>query len=596
MPSAMTGDEAPQANLETILLPGQIVGGKYRVDYLIAQGGMAAVWAGTNQRTGKRVALKVVLRSFAATADAHELFRREALAASRVNHPNVVNVFDVIDHEGMSCVVMELLTGEPLSTYLARKGFLSTEEAVALLLPAMRGVAAANAQGVVHRDLKPQNVFICIGSDGRILTTKILDFGIAVVVEKAVDKELSTAPVTLIGTPSYMSPEHVAGQTDIDERADVYGFGVILFEALTGHLPFPGEPTPTLFVRILSQDPPRVTEYRPDLQPAIANIIERALAKSPEDRFPTLNHLISELEQVVLNRSPLPRSLTPMVGVALLESGSGPSGVADSVVQVSRQGGSAGGRAAKPTQALFLLPPLAKPVAVPAPRPITRSVARSLLAASAFAGVLALTIWLALPRHPDRAAAGLRAPLPVAGASPAPPQPSATVVPSSGLPSLAMPAAAVSAPPSQPALAVPTSAPTSADVPSFSVREDKAPSSGIQPASEPVAKRRAPRASLGRTIASRGRILSREDQGDSFSPAPFSDRGLPTDLGVAKSASEKLGPTAAARAGADARNGETPNSEATQASGDSGSASTHLSTWRTSQTRAKAGTLSAEDF
>ncbi len=141
---------APQVRLR----PGQIMGDKYRFDRLIGKGGMAVVWAGTSERTGKRVALKVIRRSFAAKDEAAELFRREALAAGRVNHPNVVNVFDVIDHEDMTCIVMELLSGEPFDQYLARKGPLSADEAATLLLPAMRGVAAAHAQGVIHRDLE----------------------------------------------------------------------------------------------------------------------------------------------------------------------------------------------------------------------------------------------------------------------------------------------------------------------------------------------------------------------------------------------------------------------------------------------------------
>jgi len=147
---------------------------------------MAAVWAGTNERTGKRVALKVILQSMATTEDAQRLFHSEALAASRVNHPNVVTIFDVIDHEGMTCIVMEFLDGEPLSSYIARKGALSVSEATALLLPAMRGVAAAHAKDVIHRDLKPQNIFLCIGPDGRVVTSKVLDFGISIMLERVI--------------------------------------------------------------------------------------------------------------------------------------------------------------------------------------------------------------------------------------------------------------------------------------------------------------------------------------------------------------------------------------------------------------------------
>jgi serine/threonine protein kinase len=352
----MTHEEQKKEVQETTLRPGQMVGGKYCVDKLIGKGGMAEVWAGTNERTGKRIALKVILRSFLSSGDAVELFRREAMAASRVNHPNVVNVFDVIDHDGMTCIVMELLDGESFGAYLRRKGFLGVNEAVTLLLPAMRGVAAANAEGVVHRDLKPQNIFICIGTDGRLITTKVLDFGISVIQEKSVDGAQVTQLLATHGTPAYMSPEHISGAPDIDARADVYGFGVLFFEALTGQLPFLGDPGPALLVRILNDPSPKVTLFRPDLPPQMVEIIDRAMAKAPEDRFPSLNDFIAAVEEHILPPSPLPRALTPMAGVPLFAHAEQPSGVADSVVQVLHRGEPSGMHEINETKALYTLP------------------------------------------------------------------------------------------------------------------------------------------------------------------------------------------------------------------------------------------------
>lgn len=350
----MTSEKAAQPTLETILRPGQTVAGKYCVDHLIASGGMAAVWAGINLRTGKRVALKVILRSFASTPGAEELFRREALAASRVNHPNVVTVFDVVDHASRTCIVMEYLDGEDLGTYLQRQGLLSLEEAVALLLPAMRGVAAANAQGVVHRDLKPKNVFLCIGPDGRLVTTKILDFGISVIAEKASEPRTQTVQLTTHGTPSYMSPEHITGSPNIDERADVYGFGVILFEALAGQPPFAGPAGTELLMRILQEPAPKLTQFRPDLSQELGAIIEKALAKAPDARYPTLNHFIAALEDHALPRSPILRSLTPVVGVPIIDSGSGVRRLADPIVRVVRRDPS-GEHSDGVTKALYVL-------------------------------------------------------------------------------------------------------------------------------------------------------------------------------------------------------------------------------------------------
>ena len=322
----MSGEAQRQANLEAILRPGQIVGERYRVDRLIAEGGMAAVWAGVNERTGKRVALKVILRSFASIGEAAELFRREALAASKVNHPNVVSIFDVIDHEGMTCIVMELLDGETFGNYLARKGPLGLDETVALLLPAMRGVAAANALGVVHRDLKPGNIFLCSDAEGRLLTTKVLDFGVAVTMERSGETSIATERLSMFGTPAYMAPEAIECSPNMDGRTDVYGFGVLFFEALTGELPFPGEPGSALFARILTDPPPKVTEYRPDLPPEVAHIIDCALAKNANDRFPDVEHLIRAIEVQLLPPRPVPRALTPIASTSvpqLVDSNSG---------------------------------------------------------------------------------------------------------------------------------------------------------------------------------------------------------------------------------------------------------------------------------
>jgi len=305
-----------ESSVDTILQVGQLVEGKYRVEHLLGQGGMAAVWAGTNERTGKRVALKVILRSLSTMRVAQGLFHSEVLAASLVNHPNVVTVFDVIEHEGMACIVMELLEGEPLSSYIARFGFLAVKEATTLLLPAMRGVAAANAQGVIHRDLKPQNIFICMEPDGRIVTTKVLDFGISVMVARGLDP--SAGPALPMGTPAYMSPEHIWGMPDIDGRADVYGFGVLLYESLTGRVPFPGEPSPTLFDRILYKPAIPATTVRPDLPAGLLRIIDKAMAKDREQRYPDVNSLAMALEDEVMMPIPAPRLATPRAGVPSL--------------------------------------------------------------------------------------------------------------------------------------------------------------------------------------------------------------------------------------------------------------------------------------
>ncbi len=324
----MTEDRQSETSTDATLHAGQIVAGTYCIERLIGKGGMAEVWEATNQRTGKRVALKAIRRGLEAETGGPEALRREAVAASRVNHPNVVNIYDVVDHEGSTCIVMEMLDGEPLDAYLGRKGFLGLDAAATVILPAMRGVAAANTLGVVHRDLKPKNIFLCVDADGRMLTTKVLDFGISVLSEKLAGAPLPAQMVPTHGTPAYMSPEHIQGLADLDGRADVYGFGVLFFEALTGQLPFLGAPGPDLLMRIVKEPPPRVTLFRPDLPAAIAEILDRAMAKDPKDRFPSLEAFIAAVEECVLPPSELPRALTPMAGVPLFslpESRSGPT-------------------------------------------------------------------------------------------------------------------------------------------------------------------------------------------------------------------------------------------------------------------------------
>jgi serine/threonine protein kinase len=340
-------------DIETILRPGQIVAARYRVDRLIAKGGMAAVWAGVDEHTGKHVALKVILHSFADDTGVVKLFRREALSASKVNHPNVVNIFDVIDHEGMPCIVMEVLEGETLGTYLARNGALSLEKTLALLLPTMRGVAAANAQGIVHRDLKPANIFLCGSPDGHLLTTKVLDFGISVVMRRIGETAPVTERLAMFGTPAYMAPEAIRFSQTIDGRADVYGFGVLFFETLTGTLPFPGPPGLALLEQILTEPPPSVTLYRSDLPVVVASFIGRALEKDPNSRFVDMAHLIRATERNLLPLLSTPHSLVPIAGILSLPSAEPSPRVSASVAKRASAAASSGRGKYKETRALY---------------------------------------------------------------------------------------------------------------------------------------------------------------------------------------------------------------------------------------------------
>jgi serine/threonine-protein kinase len=319
--------DAPRTTdaIEKLLSPGQVLDHKYRVENLIGVGGMGAVWAAVNKRTGKRVALKMLLHALLDDEEARERFRREALATGRINHPNVVTIFDVFDHEGCDCLVMEHLSGETLAARLRRTGPLEPDEAFPLLLPALRGVASAHAHQVIHRDLKPHNIFLCTGPDGEYVTTKVLDFGISKILEAAPDGKDLTMAGKAMGTPAYMAPELVSGDRIASRRTDVYGFGVVLYETLTGHRPFEGLKGIPLLKHIANEPPARVASFRPDLDANVVALVERAMAKDPRDRYRSVEMLIGAIESILPAASVL-RALTPVVGVPIIPSqGTGPA-------------------------------------------------------------------------------------------------------------------------------------------------------------------------------------------------------------------------------------------------------------------------------
>jgi serine/threonine-protein kinase len=274
---------------------GDLIAAKYRIEQLIGVGGMGAVFSATHQYTGKRVALKWMLPELAHDEDAVQRFMREARAAGRISHPNVVDVYDVGQHADSYFLVMEYLHGEPLTSALARRDLTPTE-VLTLLLPAMRGVAAAHRQGVVHRDLKPDNIFLAYEQDGVRREAKVLDFGIS---KLSADDQPSmhlTRTGAVIGTPYYMSPEQIRGTGEIDHRVDIYAIGVILYESLSGQVPFMAETYGALVLEIATGTPQSLTELVPNLPVELSRIVLRAMARNVADRYPTMEDLIAALE------------------------------------------------------------------------------------------------------------------------------------------------------------------------------------------------------------------------------------------------------------------------------------------------------------
>ena len=275
---------------------GDVVAGKYRIESVIGEGGMGAVFAATHTVTEKRVALKWMRPDLVGQHGAVQRFMREAQAAGRLNHPNVVDIYDIGEHEGSPFLVMEYLQGEPLGAALER-ALLSPQQVVRYLLPAMRGVSAAHAKGVVHRDLKPDNIFLCKNADGSYREPKVLDFGISKVT--SIDGQLNprlTRTGAVMGTPYYMSPEQLRDAAEIDERTDVYAFGVILYEALTGRVPFDAENYSALILEIATATPKRPRALRPEIPDGLERVVLKAMARSPDDRYANVAGLGHALE------------------------------------------------------------------------------------------------------------------------------------------------------------------------------------------------------------------------------------------------------------------------------------------------------------
>jgi serine/threonine-protein kinase len=286
--------------VQSIPSAGEVVGGKYRVLGLLGQGGMGAVLEAEHQITRKRVALKWMHPQIAGDADAQARFVREAQASARVRHPNIVDVYDVVREGDALFLVMELLEGETL-TALLRRGGTPIHKLIELLLPALRAVAAAHRQGVIHRDLKPDNIFLTRQQDSPLPVPKVLDFGIS----KVADSSALTLTRTgaAMGTPMYMSLEQLCGDKDLDARADVYALGVILYEAVTGRAPFEAATFSELAIKVATVEPPGPKQVRPELPSALGSLIGAAMAKKRENRLSSVDELVQKLEPFATEQS-----------------------------------------------------------------------------------------------------------------------------------------------------------------------------------------------------------------------------------------------------------------------------------------------------
>lgn len=261
------------------LARGNVVAGRYRLERMLGQGGMGTVWAATHTVTRRKVALKLMRGLGAEDPALRKRFLREARAASLVDHPNVVRIHDVFElDDGTPMMVMELLEGETLRALLEREGVLGVEHAARLLLPVVSAVGVAHEHGVVHRDLKPENVILTPGG-----IPKVLDFGVAKL--HGDEGATMTAAGTVLGTPCYMAPEQGFGEPDVDQRADVWAVGVMLYEALSGGRPIEGENLGQVLKRLMDDGIAPLTAVAPDVPSDVAELVARMLVRDRAERM-----------------------------------------------------------------------------------------------------------------------------------------------------------------------------------------------------------------------------------------------------------------------------------------------------------------------
>jgi serine/threonine protein kinase len=275
-------------------LLGQILADKYRIEERLSEGGMGTVYRGTHVLMDKTVAIKVLRPSLAADEKIVARFSREARAASKISHPHALSVTDFGEAQnGVVFLVMEYLSGRTLKEIIRQEGPMPLPRAVEILRQVGGALDAAHSEGVVHRDLKSDNIML-LSSSGTDYA-KVLDFGIAKIKEPegAYDPCL-TAPDLVIGTPQYMSPEQCSQSPDIDARSDIYSLGVILYEMLVGHVPFTGGSPTSIMLKHLQQAAPSVLDERDDVPPAIGRVVARALEKRSEDRYQTVSELVED--------------------------------------------------------------------------------------------------------------------------------------------------------------------------------------------------------------------------------------------------------------------------------------------------------------
>jgi eukaryotic-like serine/threonine-protein kinase len=288
------------------LSTGDIIDGKYRIVRLLGEGGMGAVYEGENTRIHRRVAIKVLHSAVAATGEAVARFEREAQAAGRIGSEHIVEVLDLGNlPSGDRYMVMEFMDGDSLSGRIRARGRLTPGEAFPIMHQLLEALAAAHGAGIIHRDLKPDNVYLLKSRGGKADFVKLLDFGISKFNQLSGDSGFSmTRTGAVMGTPYYMAPEQAKGSRELDHRVDLYAAGVILYEAITGEVPFNADTFNELLFKIVLEAARPVEQVVPGLDPAFAAIVNKSMAREPSARFQTAREFQQALDQWAAGAGP----------------------------------------------------------------------------------------------------------------------------------------------------------------------------------------------------------------------------------------------------------------------------------------------------
>lgn len=300
--------------------PGVILADRYEIVRLLGQGGMGAVFEAKHKTIGRRVAVKLLRPEVAMNPGIVQRFLQEARAANEVRHKNIVEVSDFGVDQGKPYLVMEFLEGEPLTSWLERNHPPPLASLLSLLLPVGRALEHAHSRGFVHRDVKPDNIFLAKIAGEKEVIPKVLDFGIA---KNTLDPDVRlTATHASMGTPLYMAPEQAGGAKDVTPAADQYAFASIVYEALAGAPPHMAETYNALIIAKVTSDPPALLSRRSDVSPELSAVIARALAREPKDRWPSIEALCVALEAFVSSSDAVRASSLPAANanVALLDT------------------------------------------------------------------------------------------------------------------------------------------------------------------------------------------------------------------------------------------------------------------------------------